>query len=307
MVGVAIDAGVGEARWRTSPLPICWSGCSFGYWFENIEFILSAALVALLGSLGVGEAAARAALSRLARRGSLEGTSSAATPPTASRPAPSRPPERTAAACPALRQRPLDLGPAVDLCGVLHPRVRSPASPGAAPAAARASARPAVRRLLDHAPSATRRHRPVADRARGVRRRGVPGQRSAPPGGGRPAQRLGPAGAPGRLRGAHRLAGAGGRPGAAGHHARRRRPGGPSGGLRPLAVARAADPGLPEELLPPDWPQRRARQLFVEAYDSLGPAAERRVRELVATVRGVSSPSPRHRRVEDCLGAARAC
>ena len=59
--------------------------------------------------------------------------------------------------------------------------------------------------------------------------------------------------------------------------------------------------------MPLDWPQRRARELFVEVYDSLGPAAERRVRELVASVRGVSSPAPHHRRVADCLEAARAC
>ena len=42
------------------------------YWFGNPEFVPSALLVALLGAFGVGEPAARAALSRLTRRGDLE-------------------------------------------------------------------------------------------------------------------------------------------------------------------------------------------------------------------------------------------
>jgi phenylacetic acid degradation operon negative regulatory protein len=41
------------------------------------------------------------------------------------------------------------------------------------------------------------------------------------------------------------------------------------------------DPELPAELLPPDWPQQRARALFVEIYDALGPPATARVRELL--------------------------
>src|SRR4029453_2433836 len=65
-------------------------------------------------------------------------------------------------------------------------------------------------------------------------------------------------------------------------------------------------PGLPAGLLPSDWPRRRARELFVEVYNGLGPAAERRVSELVGSVRGVTSPAPHHRRVEDCLGAVRS-
>jgi phenylacetic acid degradation operon negative regulatory protein len=43
------------------------------YWFDRDVTIPSAALVALLDELGVGKAAARAALSRLTRRGLLEG------------------------------------------------------------------------------------------------------------------------------------------------------------------------------------------------------------------------------------------
>jgi phenylacetic acid degradation operon negative regulatory protein len=42
------------------------------------------------------------------------------------------------------------------------------------------------------------------------------------------------------------------------------------------------DPGLPAELLPPDWPGVEARRLVVQVYDGLGPLAEERVREIVA-------------------------
>ena len=41
------------------------------------------------------------------------------------------------------------------------------------------------------------------------------------------------------------------------------------------------DPMLPEELLPSDWPRRRAHAVFAELYDSLGPLAETRVRQIV--------------------------
>lgn len=42
------------------------------------------------------------------------------------------------------------------------------------------------------------------------------------------------------------------------------------------------EPGLPEELLPAGWPRSRARALFVEVYDKLGPLAEIRVAQIVA-------------------------
>lgn len=41
------------------------------------------------------------------------------------------------------------------------------------------------------------------------------------------------------------------------------------------------DPELPAELLPADWPLPRARALFVEIYDGLGPLAEHRFAQLV--------------------------
>lgn len=41
------------------------------------------------------------------------------------------------------------------------------------------------------------------------------------------------------------------------------------------------DPDLPQELLPAGWPGTEGRRLFVEIYDSLGPLAELRVRQIV--------------------------
>ncbi|MEE6257669.1 PaaX family transcriptional regulator [Plantactinospora sonchi] len=42
------------------------------------------------------------------------------------------------------------------------------------------------------------------------------------------------------------------------------------------------DPELPTELLPPHWPRVRARELFVELYDGLAGLAEQRVVQVVA-------------------------
>ncbi|MBO4271967.1 PaaX family transcriptional regulator C-terminal domain-containing protein [Microbispora triticiradicis] len=42
------------------------------------------------------------------------------------------------------------------------------------------------------------------------------------------------------------------------------------------------DPDLPRELLPAGWPRAAARDLFVEIYDTLGPLAEFRVKQIVA-------------------------
>jgi phenylacetic acid degradation operon negative regulatory protein len=44
----------------------------------------------------------------------------------------------------------------------------------------------------------------------------------------------------------------------------------------------ALDPDLPAALLPPDWPRASAGALFAELYDLLGPLAELRVRQVVA-------------------------
>lgn len=60
----------------------------------------------------------------------------------------------------------------------------------------------------------------------------------------------------------------------------------------------AADPRLPDELLPDDWPRRAARRAFVEAYDGLGPLAELRVLHLVGD-RVPAAARPRHHRAAD--------
>jgi phenylacetic acid degradation operon negative regulatory protein len=41
------------------------------------------------------------------------------------------------------------------------------------------------------------------------------------------------------------------------------------------------DPELPPELLPADWPRARARETFIELYDGLAAVAESRVREIL--------------------------
>lgn len=42
------------------------------------------------------------------------------------------------------------------------------------------------------------------------------------------------------------------------------------------------DPDLPDDLLPAEWPRSAARELFVEIYDTLGPLAEARVKQIIA-------------------------
>ncbi|HEY8547729.1 MAG TPA: PaaX family transcriptional regulator C-terminal domain-containing protein, partial [Acidimicrobiales bacterium] len=72
-----------------------------------------------------------------------------------------------------------------------------------------------------------------------------------------------------------------------------------------------ADPRLPDELLPDDWPCRPARARFEVAYDGLGPLAEARVRELVGLVTAglddeeSNDPDggPRHHTVRDLATA----
>ena len=78
------------------------------------------------------------------------------------------------------------------------------------------------------------------------------------------------------------------------------------GRWRSLAVS---DPRLPDELLPDDWPCRPARARFEVAYDGLGPLAESRVRELLTLVTPEladtgpdADDGPRHHRVRDIAG-----
>jgi phenylacetic acid degradation operon negative regulatory protein len=42
------------------------------------------------------------------------------------------------------------------------------------------------------------------------------------------------------------------------------------------------DPGLPGLMLPADWPRKRAREIFAKAYDTLGPLAEFRFRQVIS-------------------------
>ena len=60
----------------------------------------------------------------------------------------------------------------------------------------------------------------------------------------------------------------------------------------------SSDPRLPDELLPDDWPRAHARRCFVEGYDALGPLAELRVAHLVGERVGPAG-RPRHHRVDD--------
>ncbi len=45
----------------------------------------------------------------------------------------------------------------------------------------------------------------------------------------------------------------------------------------------ALDPDLPAALLPAGWPRQRAREIFARVYDSLGPLAEARFRQVIAS------------------------
>ena len=44
----------------------------------------------------------------------------------------------------------------------------------------------------------------------------------------------------------------------------------------------ALDPDLPAEVLPAGWPRQRASQIFTQVYDSLGPLAEARFRQIIS-------------------------
>ncbi len=63
------------------------------------------------------------------------------------------------------------------------------------------------------------------------------------------------------------------------------------------------DPGLPAELLPADWPRAAARDLFVEIYDTLGPLAEIRVKQIVAECEPALAELVRHHRTSTILAS----
>lgn len=61
------------------------------------------------------------------------------------------------------------------------------------------------------------------------------------------------------------------------------------------------DPGLPDALLPDDWPLREARRRHVAVYDALGPLSELRVRQLVAVHDAAAARVARHHLFDDIL------
>lgn len=61
------------------------------------------------------------------------------------------------------------------------------------------------------------------------------------------------------------------------------------------------DPRLPDALLPDDWPLREARQRYMAVYDALGPLSELRVRQLVAAHDEAAARIPRHHAAEAFL------
>ena len=66
-------------------------------------------------------------------------------------------------------------------------------------------------------------------------------------------------------------------------------------------VLAGRDPRLPDALLPADWPLREARRRYAAVYDALGPLSELRVRQLVAVHDEDAARIPRHHRFEDIL------
>jgi phenylacetic acid degradation operon negative regulatory protein len=64
------------------------------------------------------------------------------------------------------------------------------------------------------------------------------------------------------------------------------------------------DPELPKELLPSNWPMQGARAVFVEVYDDLGPLAEIRVRQIVGELDGGLASLVRHHTTTSILDEA---
>lgn len=64
------------------------------------------------------------------------------------------------------------------------------------------------------------------------------------------------------------------------------------------------DPDLPAELLPDDWPRSAARDVFVEIYDTLGPLAEIRVKQIVAEFDPDLAELVAHHRTSSILAAS---
>jgi phenylacetic acid degradation operon negative regulatory protein len=66
----------------------------------------------------------------------------------------------------------------------------------------------------------------------------------------------------------------------------------------------ALDPDLPEQLLPADWPRSAARAVFAELYDGLGPLAVVRVQQVIAAYEPALAPMARFHTTTVVDGAA---
>jgi phenylacetic acid degradation operon negative regulatory protein len=65
----------------------------------------------------------------------------------------------------------------------------------------------------------------------------------------------------------------------------------------------ARDPDLPGEVLPSDWPRAQARSVFADLYDLLGPLAEIRVQQVVRQFAPDLAPLVRHHTTTQLLAA----
>ncbi|MGH3248585.1 MAG: PaaX family transcriptional regulator [Trebonia sp.] len=64
------------------------------------------------------------------------------------------------------------------------------------------------------------------------------------------------------------------------------------------------DPDLPDDVLPPDWPRKRACEIFTETYDTLGPLAEFRFRQVIAAYAPELAPLVSHFTTQTALQPA---
>lgn len=65
------------------------------------------------------------------------------------------------------------------------------------------------------------------------------------------------------------------------------------------------DPGLPTTLHPPAWPQARATALFSEIYDTLGPSATQQVKTIIGTHDPDAAVLIAHHTTQDVLASLR--
>jgi phenylacetic acid degradation operon negative regulatory protein len=64
------------------------------------------------------------------------------------------------------------------------------------------------------------------------------------------------------------------------------------------------DPDLPDEVLPANWPRKQACEIFAETYDTLGPLAEFRFRQIIAAHAPELAPLASHFTTQTALQSA---